>query len=375
MAKQVAGPQIVAVATASADHPRHSEPALLERRDGSLFMVWQEYLGSGHGGHDYAPSQLSAMVSRDSGLTWGEHRVLVTNVPGDVNVYSPNLLKLANGDWLFIYFRYHVLASGQPPSTSAFVCRSADEGQTFGSPWAIWERRPLGFASGVVKRLSSGRIVLPIGRQTGAVWSASDHEVLGCVVSDDGGATWQESTNWVDLPLRGAMEAHVEELHDRRLLMVMRTQLGAVFQSHSTDGGLTWSKPQTTGLRAPESCPELVRIPQTSDLLIVWNHSEYDPAFGSHYGKRSPLTVAVSPDDGVTWTQVRDIETDPGRAFSNPVAFVTSRGKVVLMYWTCPYFTERWHMNVERLDLRAALFDVDWLYRPAAESPEDRRCH
>ena len=39
----------------------------------------------------------------------------------------------------------------------------------------------------------------------------------------------------------------------------------------------------------------------------------------------------------------------------------------MLLYWTCPYFTERWHMNVERLDLRAALFDLDWLYRPAAE--------
>lgn len=363
MRKTVKGPQIVVVGEATADHPRHSEPALIERRDGALFMVWQEYLGSELGGNDQAPSQLSAMISTDGGLTWGDHRVLVNNMPGDVNVYSPNLLKLGNGDWLFIYFRYHVLDAGKPPSTSAYVCRSADEGHTFGSPWTIWERQPLGFASGVVKRLSTGRIVLPIGRQKGAIWSASDHEMLGCFLSDDDGATWRESSNGVDLPLRGAMEAHIEELHDGRLLMVMRTQLGSVFQSHSADGGLTWSKAQTTGLRAPESCPELVRIPQTGDLLIVWNNSEYDPAFGSHYGKRSPLTVAVSKDDGITWTHIHDIETDPGRAFSNPVAFVTHRNQVVLMYWTCPYFTERWHMNVERLDLRAAVFDVDWLYR------------
>ena len=30
------GPRIVSVATATADHPRHSEPAVLERHDGSL---------------------------------------------------------------------------------------------------------------------------------------------------------------------------------------------------------------------------------------------------------------------------------------------------------------------------------------------------
>lgn len=362
MSKQVKGPQIVLVASATVEHPRHSEPAVIERHDGSLFMVWQEYLHNRHGGADNAPSQLSAMTSADSGLAWGEHRVLVRNAPDDVNVYSPNLLKLGNGDWLFIYFRYHVLESGKPPSTSAYICRSSDEGRTFEVPRAIWEHRPLGFASGVVKRISTGRVVLPIGRQTGAIWSTSDHAMLGCVLSDDEGATWKESANWVDLPLRGAMEAHVEELRDGQLLMVMRTQLGAVFQSHSTDGGLTWTKAQTTGLRAPESCPELIRIPRTGDLLVVWNNSEYDPKFGSHYGKRSPLTVAVSRDDGLTWTHIHDIETDPGRAFSNPVAFITSRDKVVLIYWTCPYFTERWCMNVERIDLRAAVFDLDWLY-------------
>lgn len=359
--KQVEVLRIVVVAKASDEHPRQSEPAIVERRDGALFMVWQEYLASRYGGEDNAPSQLAAMISTDGGLTWGGHRVLVRNNPGDVNVYSPNLVKLADGGWLFIYFRYHVLENGKPPSVSAFMCRSEDEGVTFGPPRAIWERQPMGFASGVVKRLSTGRIVLPIGRQTGAIWSDSDHEKLGCYFSDDDGLTWTESANWVDLPLRGAMEAHVEELRDGRLLMVMRTQLGSVFKSLSADGGRTWSKAQTTGLRAPESCPELIRIPQSGDLLIVWNNSEYDPGFGSHYGKRSPLTVALSKDDGVTWTNITDIETDPDRAFSNPVALATSRGRIILMYWTCPYFTDKWLMNVERLDLRAALFDAAWL--------------
>ena len=359
-------PSVVVVAEASAEFPRHSEPAILERRDGTLFMVWQEYVASGREGEDNAPNRLAAMESSDEGRTWGHHHVLVERAPGDVNVYSPNLLKLPGGEWLFIYFRYHKLESGQPPDVSAYACRSSDEGRTFSAPAAIWQHQPVAFASGVVKRLHDGRIILPVGRQTGAIWCATDHEVLGSYVSDDDGRTWQAGQTWVDLPLRGAMEAHVEELRDGRILLVMRTQLGSVFRSHSEDRGLTWSKPQTTGLQSPESCPELIRIPSTGDLLLVWNHSPYDPGFGSHYGKRSPLTVAVSRDEGATWTHLRDVETDPERAFSNPVCFITSRDQVVLMYWTCRYDTVRWLMDVRRLDLRAALFPVSWLYVSAA---------
>ena len=97
--------------------------------------------------------------------------------------------------------------------------------------------------------------------------------------------------------LRGAMEPKIEQTSDGRVLMVMRTQLGAVFKSYSSEGGRTWPLAQTTGLSAPESCPALLRIPQTRDLLLVWNHSAYNPKF-YHYGVRSPLTVAISQDDG-----------------------------------------------------------------------------
>lgn len=358
-----AAPEIAVVRRADAAHPRHSEPAVLERRDGSLFLIWQQFCaGHAGGGEDNAPGRLAAAVSHDGGRSWNEERVVVEREPGEVNVYSPNLVALPDGDWLLVYFRYQRLAAGQPPATIALACRSTDEGATFGPPWPLWEGQPLHFASGVLKRLPSGRLVLPAGRQMGATWSPTDHERQGCYTSDDDGRTWQPSETWVDLPLRGAMEGHVETCRDGSLLMVLRTQLGAVFQTTSADGGRTWSKPQTTGLRAPESCPELLRIPPTGDLLLVWNHSEYNPAFGSHYGKRSPLSVAVSRDDGRTWPIVRDIETAPARAFSNPVACVTRAGRVLLFYWTCPYHTDRWHMDVRRLDLRVALFDLAWLY-------------
>ena len=55
----------------------------------------------------------------------------------------------------------------------------------------------------------------------------------------------------------------------------------------------------------------------TGDLLLVFNHSAYDPEF-DHYGMRTPLSIALSIDEGETWHTIRDIETDPEWEFTNP---------------------------------------------------------
>ncbi len=48
-------------------------------------------------------------------------------------------------------------------------------------------------------------------------------------------------------------------------VMVMRNQLGTLHHSESTDDGVHWSEPKSTGLTSPESCPELTRIPSKDD--------------------------------------------------------------------------------------------------------------
>lgn len=351
------------IARADEEHPRNSEAGMVDLRDGAILLGYQEYLPGAAGGEDNGLNQLVTLVSRDGGLSWGDKRVRVTNNPGDVNVYNTNFLRLPNDEILFAFMRYNVLAAGLLPVTSMYCCRSRDEGETFSAPAPIWERQPLGCASGVLKRLRNGRIILPIGRQTGAVWSATDHDVLGAMLSDDLGASWHVSRNWIDLPLRGAMEAHVEELRDGRILMVMRTQLGAVFQSHSADGGESWSKPQTTGLRQPETCPELIRL-STGDLMIVWCNAEYDPAFGSHYGKRSPLTAAISRDEGASWQHFHNLAENPRIGNFNPVAHCTPAGRVIVTYTETPY-NDRWQMTHDHNDFCAAVFDVEWLYGSA----------
>jgi sialidase-1 len=144
------------------------------------------------------------------------------------------------------------------------------------------------------------------------------------VNSVHGPSGWPTNGHWLGDPDEGARRRNVAErvlvlegTADGRVLMVMRSQFWSLFMAGSEDGGITWSKPQASGLSIPESCLEPARIPSTGDLVALLNNAPYDPAF-DHYGKRTPLSAAVSHDGGRTWGLPRDIESDPRRAFSNP---------------------------------------------------------
>ena len=343
--------------------PRHDSASIVERGDGSLLMAWMAHTGGDLIGNDHAPCDVAAMTSADGGFTWSARRLLVRNQAGDVNIHFPCLLRLPGGEILLYYQRRHALAPGARQTSTAFLCVSHDEGESFGEPWPHTVIRNSTLSADVLVPLASGRIVLPATDMSGA-WGTTDHLVAGCCFSDDGGRSWQASTRWADLPLRGAMEPHIVELSSGELLMYLRTQLGAVFQSRSADAGETWSTPQTTGLRAPESMPTLARIPGTGDLLLVWNDAPYQPDF-DHSGKRTPLTVAVSRDEGQTWEARKDIETDPGWEYTNPSVHFTAAGGVIITYVASrmddPAPPGRFGRS--SMPLKAVVAGIGWLYR------------
>jgi sialidase-1 len=321
-----------------------------------VLLAYMEFSGTGS---DEASTRFVIQESADRGKTWSGHRLLAQTAPGDMNVYSPNLIRAKDGSILLVFMRQHRTT---PLTTTHHVWKSTDEGKTFG-PWSVFGKgETYSVCNGVLKRLKSGRLLLPV------TFTPSDGTGYGgeVLLSDDDGLTWRESKSRLRLPMRGVMEPHVEQAGDGRVLMVMRSQLGSLHFSESTDDGVTWTEPKSSGLQSPESCPELTRIPSTGDLLVIWNQS-YDPKFTSHFGKRSPLTAAVSKDNGRTWRHVRDIETDPKRAFSNPGCRFLRDGTAVVNYWTCEYLPN-WAMQ-DVIDQRVATLDTAWFYE-STEVPE-----
>ena len=354
---------IVTVSRSTPELPRKGEGDVIELTDGRLLLISMEFSGDGS---DFASTRFVSHESSDGGRTWGQHRVITETLKGDLNVYSPNLIRALDGGILLLFMRQH-----RPGSLTNHVWKSTDEGQTFSPLTEFVAKRDFSLCNATVKRLASGRLLLPANPPAPGKPAETGPYAAAMLYSDDDGLTWQVSESRIELPMRGAMEPHVEQTADGRVLMVMRNQLGKLHFSESTDEGATWSPAFASSLTAPESCPELTRIPGTSDLLMIWNNS-YDPAFRSHFGKRSPLTAAVSKDHGKTWQHVRDIETDPTRAFSNPGCRFTRDGRAIINYWTCEYLPN-WAMQ-DVIDLRVAVIDKSWFYHDLANAdPKDKK--
>lgn len=347
--------KITTVAPSTPQWPRKSEGDAIELADGRILFAYMEFSGDGS---DIAHTRIVAVESADGGSTWTNHRVLVVTEPGEMNIFSPNFLRGLDGSILFFFMR-QVDVPDKAPSGTQIALKSTDEGRTF-QPFAKFAvGEPLGLCNAVAQRTNSGRILLPVMHTTKI---GKEHwELYGqgaMLYSDDDGRSWSQSSARVVLPMRGVMEPHVEQAADGRIIMVMRTQLGSVFVSESHDDGITWSLPQTTGLTAPESCPVICKIPSTGDLLLIWNNSQYNPAV-SHFGRRSPLTAAISRD-GRTWSNIRHIETDIRRAFSNPGCRFTRDGRAIINYWTCEYLPGDHMQSV--IDQRVAIIPTAWFY-------------
>lgn len=164
-------------------------------------------------------------------------------------------------------------------------------------------------------QLRSGRLVLPVCLHCTPAYDRPDWAgICMCYLSDDGGQTWRRSQSQLqghaaDGTRVTTQEPGVVELQDGRLLMFARTTAGSQFVSSSSDGGDTWQPFQPSTLQSPCSLASIKRIPQTGDLLLVWNnHAGIDPRL---QGQRTPLHAAVSRDDGRTWEPPKVLEDTP----------------------------------------------------------------
>lgn len=335
---------------ATPHNPRYSEGTVIDRRDGSLTFLTTEFFEEES---DFAKARLIAKDSSDEGRTWSEARVVQENT-GKLNVISASLRRLGGhiGDDvpLGLFFCQTNSYSDLP----VLMRVSTDDGRTFGDP------RPVSTVPGYhcvnndrIIRLQSGRLLCPAASTEDVI--KTNHFRSCCFLSDDNGKTWRKGKGDVDYGKRGAMEPETLELKNGRVLMHFRTQLGHIGVSESSDGGETWSEPKSLGVRAPESPATLRRIPSTGDLLLIWNDS-FSEGEG-HGGKRTPLTAAISQDEGKTWIHKRNIESKPGETYAY-TSVLFHNGRAVLSYYVGDDKTAR-------ISSRFRSLPVSWFYDAA----------
>ena len=336
---------------ASKEYPRYSEGSILPLNDGTLLYTTTQFIGSGS---DFATARIIAKKSTDGGKTWSEPRVLQENT-GKKNVMSATLRYLASPlnekrpIGLF-YLKKNTLAD-----LKAYLKVSHDDGKTFGDPIEI--TAPPGYHvvnNDRITILSSGRWLVPVASTPDV--AKSNHFVSACFISDDQGQTWHQSKGSVDYEKRGAMEPEVFELKGGNILMIFRTQSGHIGSSVSHDGGETWDKPGSWGVRAPEAPATLRRIPSTGDLMLIWNDN-FEPGTG-HSGKRSPLTVAISDDEGKTWKFKKNLEPSPDHTYSY-ISLIFFQGRAIMSYYVGDE-NQTWSSRFRSIPL-------SWFYQPESD--------
>jgi len=303
----IAGMQTLLTIEPSKENPRNSEGDIIELKDGRLCLIYTRFTG---GGDDDAAADLAMRISPDHGKTWSDDQIVVRHA-GGLNVMSVSLLRLASGEIALFYLRKTSQEDCRP-----LLCLSTDEARTWSEP-TVCIMDEVGYYvlnNDRVVQLHSGRLLLPVAwhRGPGRKWDSAG--VIMCYLSDDNGKTWRRSQDSFQGYAPGGrritvQEPGVVELKDGRLMMYLRTDAGSQYVCYSDNGGETWSKAEPSALASPLSPATIKRIPGTGDLVCVWNdHSGVHPYPA---GRRTPLCLAISKDEGKTWSRSQIIEGDP----------------------------------------------------------------
>ena len=349
-----AGPVTINLLPPGPGNPRNTEGDFVQLKDGRLMMIYSKFTSDGAA--DSGAALLVARYSSDGGVTWtGQDQTVLEN-EGGMNTMSVSLLRLASGEIALFYARKNSMLDCRP-----YMRVSKDEGKTWSKPvLAIPEMGyfVLNNARGFQTR--RGRLVLAVAlhrNETEDPKKFNGRGVAMCYLSDNRGKSWRRSKTVLENPdpnPAGLQEPGLVELKDGRLLMYMRTGMGSQYYSYSSDGGDTWSPVKASTLLSPLSPATIKRIPKTGDLLVVWNdHSKVSDDIRNR--RRTPMTIAISRDDGATWEKAKNIADDPAGWYCyTAVAFVGDR--VVLSYNAGGSGLPSLSRSV------VTHFDLDWLY-------------
>jgi predicted neuraminidase len=332
-------------------YPSSHAANLLVLRNGDVLCFWFSGTWEGESGVGIVVSRLPK-----GSQTW-ETPILIDREDGK-SYQNPVPFEDSHGRiWLF-----HTSQSAGKGQADAQVLKawSDDGGRTWSKPEVLFAK-PGSFTRHPPVVMDDGAWLLPMyytpsaGITKGAT---SNYSVVE--ISKDQGKNWHECR----IPdSNGVVQPTVIKLDTKSYIAFFRSRYADwIYQSTSSDG-CEWTAPAPTELPNNNSSIQAARLTD-GHLVIAFNNSsgpsgERKP----QTGPRVPLSVALSKDNGKTWTSVRDLETGDlnssgskhfpdhtGRdEFSYPSILQLPDGKILVAY------------TYRREAIKAALFSEQWL--------------
>lgn len=322
-------------------NPRNSEGAFCELDNGEIIFAYSRFQGESMA--DFAAADIALMRSADGGKTFRDEGVILKHEGEDgINIMSVSLLKMQNGDIGLFY-----LVRTTYSLMRMYLRRSSDNAKTWGERVICTPQEGFFVVNNDrVTRLSNGRIIIPAAIHRKGYCVSPDEEGEGYLdtrsdstffYSDDDGFTWKWAYGKCTMPHNahcnsGLQEPGVIELAPGFLWGWSRTEMYAQYEMFSRDNGLSWTSPEPSRFSSPNS-PLSMKRRDNGDIYAIWNpipnyngRSEFSHASTWH-GGRTPLVIAVSRDNGVT--------------FSEPVAFETEEE---VGYCYCAVFFTKTHL-------------------------------
>ena len=240
-----------------------------------------------------------------------------------------------------------------------YCCFSVDGGITFTAPKELvpGDKGGRGPVRNKPIRLSNGDILAPASMENG-IWHAFVD------ISSDNGKTWNTSNEIVienitysqddivisednkKIPVseqsffgRGVIQPTLWESDPGSVHMLLRSSEGAVYRSDSTDFGKNWSKAYETDLPNNNSGLDLVKL-KSGVLVLIYN------PVGKNWGPRSPISLALSQNNGKTWQKFINLDAGEGE-FSYP-AITASEEKIYISYSYKRESIAFWEMDIQQ---------------------------
>ncbi len=324
---------------------RNSEGAFIKLKNGNILFAYSRY--GGNGCEDGSSADIYGSISSDMGETFCEpFLILSRDILNADNLMSVSFLRMENGD-LGMFF----LAKTDVVNCRSFFIRSTDEGITWSEPLLCSGNEGYFVVNNdrVIKG-ENGRILIPSAKHIpvceidgngNKLIEDIEPGELYIFASDDDGKTFYTLSKGTKIPVcegctTGVQEPALIYLGENKIRCFIRNDSGRQYETYSFDNGKTWSEPSLSRFTSAES-PLSVKRLKNGDLITIWNpipiyNGAEEEVNGVWTGARTPLVMALSHDNGKTFSEPIPIETDEKRGFCYTTIFETEDDSILLGY-------------------------------------------